>query len=105
MCNDVTTDLIIGLPSANIFYFTTYTQRPPRHNDMLCNLRDNGDRNGRWQATHDDANDAFIKRAEKRRRASSAGGVPTQHSVYTGEMKTLFVEINAVMDTGIYQRG
>ena len=101
MCNDVTTDLIIGLPS--IKFFNLLPILKDHLDTMTCNAISR-DRNGRWKATHEDANDSFIKR-EKRRQASSAGGVPTQHSVYTGEMQTLFVEINAVTDTDIYQRG
>ena len=92
--NDVTTELIIGLPSINYFNLLPIFKA---HFDTMtcceiCSTTESATE-GRRQATQDDANDAFTKKEQASRgtRSDTALGLHR-------EMKVLFAEINAVTD-------
>ena len=96
VCSDVTTDLIIGLPSIQFFNLLPILQSNlnTRVWCEICPIA-KGDRT-RNRTPH---RDMVATRSDTGRRIA-AKELPAQHLGYTGEMQTLFAEINAVTDNG-----
>jgi hypothetical protein len=113
VCKDVTTDLIIGLPSIKHFdllpilndHITTIPCCEICSNvEVAAAASDTEKRRGTHialdSAEKSDTFDKGGRRAERDSPNALQGGeaIPIQHSHYTGEMATLFAEINAVTD-------
>ena len=96
VCNDVTTDLIIGLPSIQFFNLLPILQSylDTRVCCEICPITE-GDKT-RSRAPHRD----MAATGSVTERRTEAKDIPTQHSGYTGEMQTLFAEINSITDNG-----
>ena len=103
VCGDVTTDLIIGLPSIKHFNLL------PILNDHISTIQcceiclniksdsqlatdpATGNRGRRWRRE-------ATNKARYTGIGTQSSTIPTQHSSYTGEMATLFAEINSIME-------
>ena len=96
VCNDVTTDLIIGLPSIQFFNLLPILQSylDTRVCCEICPITES--EKARSKAPHRD----MAATGSVTERHTAAKDIPVQHSGYMGEMQTLFAEINSITDNG-----
>ena len=95
MCEDVTTDLIIGLPS--IKFFNLPILQGYLDTKVCCEIYPvaEGDRAMNWKTLRVKSYGPTKNDTDQRERAK---GIPAKHLGYVGEMRTQFAEINSVTE-------